>query len=83
MAHAVRIPIHDQECVLPARDHEMRGVVTRLRRRGQEVGIARFLLEILDAPGTPKRFKFCFRKFHRVAQPEANLQIAAVKSSGF
>src|SRR5947207_1776562 len=56
-------------------------VVTRARRLRKEVGVRLFLLEIFDPPGTPKRFNFCFRKFHQVVQSEASLRITAAKSS--
>src|SRR5438876_9022314 len=81
MPHAVGIAVHDQECVLPACDHEIRGVVTRTRGLRKEVGVGLFLFEILDAPRAPKRFNFSFRKFHQVVQSEASLQITAAKSS--
>src|SRR4029077_11431912 len=63
MTNCVRITVHHQERILSARDHQMRGVIACLRRRGEKVAVARFFLEILHPPRRPKRFQFFLRKF--------------------
>src|ERR1041385_6581201 len=68
MTHAVRIAIHHQKRVLAARDDEMRGIVTRPRGIGKKIRVGRFLFEILDAPGAPKRFDLRLRELHQVLQ---------------
>ena len=53
MADGVGIAVHHQESVFPARDHEMSGVVARLRRLGEEIRVAIFELEVIyPARGT-------------------------------
>src|SRR4051794_33488814 len=68
MADAVGVAVHHEEGVLPARDHEMSGVVAGPGRVRQEIRVRCFLLEILDPPGAPERLDLRLRELHQVLQ---------------
>src|SRR5882724_2463525 len=63
MSNRVGIPVHHQERIFSARDYKMLRVIARTSRRFQKIVVARFLLEVLDAPRGPERFYFVPWKF--------------------
>src|ERR1044072_2119199 len=82
MTDAVRITIHDQECVFSPSYDQMRRVVTGSSRFLPKIGVPIFLFKIFHPPRAPKRFQLLFREFGHIVQLEASLQTSGIKSSG-